>query len=66
MNQNWTYNVTTNQIYHESSSKCLSYKVNAFLRPETPIMEPCDVNSQKQKWNFEHFHDEKLREISNG
>jgi polypeptide N-acetylgalactosaminyltransferase len=51
--QKWTYNQTTYQIYHESSAKCLSYNLNAFLRPSVPLLEPCDLNSDKQKWNFQ-------------
>lgn len=64
MSQNWSYNATTNQIYHPATSKCISYKLNPFLRPEAPIMEACDSNSEKQKWNFEFFHEEKLRAIA--
>lgn len=64
ISQSWTYNVTTNQLYHAATSKCISYKLNAFLRPEAPVMEDCDPNSEKQKWNFEYYHAEKLTEIA--
>lgn len=64
ISQVWTYNVSTSQLYHAATSKCISYKLNAFLRPEAPIMETCDPNNEKQRWNFEYLHEEKLSEIS--
>lgn len=62
--QGWSYNITTSQLQHKSTSKCLSFKVNALLRPEAAIMEVCDENSENQKWKFQYLHEEKFNAIS--
>jgi polypeptide N-acetylgalactosaminyltransferase len=62
--QEWTYNITTNQLQHSSTSKCLSFKLNPFLRPEAPIMENCDSNNENQKWNFQFLYEDKFKMIS--
>lgn len=62
--QEWTYNITSNQLQHKATSKCLSYRINAFLRPDAAIMEDCDINSENQKWNFQFLYEEKFKTIS--
>ena len=55
-NQQWWYNITTYQLYHSLSNKCLSLVHNT----ESLWMETCDVSSPNQKWFFEHIHREKF------
>lgn len=57
-NQAWTYNVTTSQLIHGISKKCLAADVNQ------PAMAPCNVTRLDQKWVFNYLYKEKFEEIN--
>jgi polypeptide N-acetylgalactosaminyltransferase len=59
-NQKFSYNITTNQIYHEISERCLSVRNSILNNIYTLVMEECDENSSNQKWNFQYIYEEKF------
>lgn len=53
-NQEWHFNMTTSQLTHTLSRKCLSVDV------DTPVMATCDEKSLSQKWIFKYLYKEKF------
>lgn len=56
LNQEWILNVSSHQIIHKVSKKCLT----ADSKNNTIIVEDCDLNNENQKWNFQYFYEEKF------
>lgn len=54
-NQEWFYNITSSQLFHPLTKKCLSV-----LNNDTPVMEACNSSIANQKWNFNYFYQEKF------
>jgi polypeptide N-acetylgalactosaminyltransferase len=50
INRTWTFVNSTNQIYHNGTSKCLSYGIENRL-----TLENCDAENVKQFWTFEYM-----------
>lgn len=57
--QEWKYNATSNQLVHELSKKCLASNA----AKKGVIVEPCNSNSTQQKWKFQYFYPEKIKNV---
>ena len=57
--QLWTFLPTTNQIYHNVTQRCLSFRDDLRKKTRTAIAETCVTNKTRQKWFLDNFRNMK-------
>ena len=57
-NQQWIYNLTSNQFLHKAHNKCLGVDDSKKL-----MMNLCNESDQNQKWIFKYLYKEKFESI---